>query len=348
MRRPPPTLKALPGGAERSGVAPTAIRLLLVEDSPEQTLLVREGLANVWYVVPIEVQSVERLGSALERVAAGRVDVVLLDLSLPDAQGLDMIARFRAVQPSLPIVIMTGRDDDAVAVEALRRGAQDYLVKGDQDPAALARAIRNAVERKRAEESLRTSEETFRTLIEYSPDSVFVHRGGRIVYVNQAVLAFLKYDSAESLLGRLLVDFIHPEDRREASLRIREVTEEWRRVAAKEFRLMRRDGAVVTAEVIAQPGAFRGEPAVVAFARDVTGRNARNALADTLDDEEDLDAGADSDSDSDSDSAPGDADADAHAAGAHAAIPLAADDLQVVESEDVRGIRRGGGAANSD
>jgi len=288
MRRPPPTLKALPGGVEKSGIAPTAIRLLLVEDSPAQTLLVREGLASVWYVVPIEVQSVERLASAIERAAAGRVDVVLLDLALPDAGGLEAIARFRAVAPGLPIVIQTERDDDAVAVEALRRGAQDYLVKGEQDPAALARAIRNAVERKRTEESLRTSEETFRTLIEYSPDSVFVHRGGRIVYVNQAVLAFLKFDSAESLLGRLLVDFIHPEDRREASLRIREVTEEWHRVSAKEFRLMRRDGAIVTAEVIAQPCAFRGEPAVVAFARDLTGRNAKNALADTLDEELDI------------------------------------------------------------
>ncbi len=304
MRQPPrPPLKTLPGalGAQRGGAAPIAIRLLLVEDSPEHALLVREMLAAVWFVVPIEVHTVDHLASALDRISAGHVDAILLDLTLPDASGLDMIARVRAVAPSIPMIVLTGRDDDELAVEALHRGAQDYLVKGQQDATGLARSIRNAVERKRTQESLRTSEETFRTLIEYAPDCVFVHRGGRIVYVNQAVLACLRFRSTDEVVGRLLMDVIHPEDRRYASERMREVTEDWHRVPPREFRLLRRDGAIVWAEIIAQPCAFRGEPAVVAFARDVTERRRRIAKEPTLDPDEEVDPDAPAVDDSDSD-----------------------------------------------
>jgi DNA-binding NarL/FixJ family response regulator len=88
----------------------------------------------------------------LERLKDGGVDVVLLDLGLPDGQGFDAFKKVQAQAPAVPVVVLTGFDDETLAVEAIRHGAQDYLVKGDVDSKVLYRAVRYSVERKRAVE----------------------------------------------------------------------------------------------------------------------------------------------------------------------------------------------------
>jgi signal transduction histidine kinase len=127
-------------------------KLLLVEDNPGDAGLVRLALEEAsgpeW---KFEMLRVERLSEAVEALKQSSFDLVLLDLSLPDAHGFDTVVRMRNAAPTLPIVIMTGLDDQALAIEAMRRGAQDYLVKGQVDSAWLARAVRYAIERKRTE-----------------------------------------------------------------------------------------------------------------------------------------------------------------------------------------------------
>jgi signal transduction histidine kinase len=133
-------------------MSPGATKLLLVEDNPGDAGLVRvaleESSGNGW---EFDLLRVERLSDALEAVKHGTFDLVLLDLSLPDAHGVDTVVRMRNAAPMLPIVIMTGLDDQGVAIEAMRKGAQDYLVKGQVDSAWLSRAVRYAIERKRTE-----------------------------------------------------------------------------------------------------------------------------------------------------------------------------------------------------
>lgn len=126
------------------------IKVLLVEDNPGDARLIREMLNEVREVT-FDVQRADRLSTSLERLAQGDIDVVLLDLSLPDSQGLETFARVYAQAPEVPVVLLTGLDDADLAVRAVREGAQDYLVKGQLDSGLLARAIRYAIERHRAQ-----------------------------------------------------------------------------------------------------------------------------------------------------------------------------------------------------
>jgi signal transduction histidine kinase len=124
------------------------LRILLVEDNPGDARLLRETLREV-ESLRFELAHVERLSAALERLEAAAADVVLLDLSLPDAHGLETVSRTLAAAPELPIVVLTGLADETVAIQAVQAGAQDYLVKGTVDGPTLARAIRYALERRR-------------------------------------------------------------------------------------------------------------------------------------------------------------------------------------------------------
>jgi len=128
-------------------------RILLVEDNPGDARLLREALKEV-ASYQFDLEHVERLSQALECLRAEHFDVVLLDLSLPDSQGLDNLATVRDAAPGVPILVLTGLDDEEVAVRALRVGAQDYLVKGQAEGSSVVRAICYARERKGAEEQI--------------------------------------------------------------------------------------------------------------------------------------------------------------------------------------------------
>ena len=125
-------------------------RILLVEDNPGDARLIRETLREA-ESFPFELVHADRLGAAEERLAGEAWDVVLLDLSLPDAHGLETVRRTLQAGPEVPIIVLTGLDDETLAVAAVQAGAQDYLVKGRIDGTLLARAIRYAMERKRVE-----------------------------------------------------------------------------------------------------------------------------------------------------------------------------------------------------
>jgi signal transduction histidine kinase len=127
--------------------------VLLVEDNPGDAELMRELLSEL--AEPPEVLHAARLSDALALLEPARVDVILLDLSLPDARGLDTVERMHRAAPHLPIVVLTGLDDEALAVRALQAGAQDYLVKGAVTGPGVRRAIRHARERNRLVEAAR-------------------------------------------------------------------------------------------------------------------------------------------------------------------------------------------------
>lgn len=126
---------------------------MLVEDNPGDARLVEILLGEVT-TVSFEVSQVETLEGALECLDEPDFDVVLLDLSLPDSGGLGTVERVRERTSSIPIVILSGRDDEETALRSLESGAEDYLVKGQGDSEVVARSIRYAVQRKRAEQHL--------------------------------------------------------------------------------------------------------------------------------------------------------------------------------------------------
>jgi GAF domain-containing protein/CheY-like chemotaxis protein len=130
------------------------IKVLLIEDNSADAFLIEVALATVKDVT-FTMESAERLSSGLKRLAAGGIDAVLLDLQLPDSAGFDTFLQAQAHAPQVPIIVLSGADSEALAVRAVREGAQDYLVKGETDGRLLARAIHYAIQRKRVERELK-------------------------------------------------------------------------------------------------------------------------------------------------------------------------------------------------
>jgi signal transduction histidine kinase len=135
------------------------ISLLLVEDNPADAGLVHETLADA-KGVRFMIEHADRLAKALQRLRAGRFDAVLLDLTLPDSEGVGTFTSVLATAPHTPVIVLSGIDDERIAMEAVQRGAQDYLVKGQVDSHWLPRAIRYAIQRKWSEEEIRAMNES--------------------------------------------------------------------------------------------------------------------------------------------------------------------------------------------
>jgi diguanylate cyclase (GGDEF)-like protein len=127
--------------------------VLLIEDNPGDVRLIREMLAD-GEEAQFRLDCVDRLSHGLEYLAARSAALILLDLSLPDSFGFETFLRVYAHSPKVPIIVLTGNDDQAVALSAVKTGAQDYLVKGKLDRELLLRSMQYSIERKRYQEQL--------------------------------------------------------------------------------------------------------------------------------------------------------------------------------------------------
>ncbi|MDQ1614777.1 MAG: hypothetical protein QOJ60_716, partial [Actinomycetota bacterium] len=130
-----------------------ANRVLIVEDNPGDAILVREMLRDA-DPSGFELVHASRITEGIDHLLSSEIQCILLDLSLPDAEGLDALAQIQSVSLDVPIIVFSGRNDERIAVRAVQEGAQDYLIKGQVDGRLLARAINYAIERKRVEVEL--------------------------------------------------------------------------------------------------------------------------------------------------------------------------------------------------
>ena len=137
----------------------TDISVLVVEDNPAQVKLLCENLRTSGYGLSFTIASASSLDETLEFLRKNEIDALLLDLSLPDSCGIETVERVRANFPHTPIVVLTGNEDEAVSLMAVKMGAQDYLIKGQVDQKALIRSILYAIERKKAELEIRKARE---------------------------------------------------------------------------------------------------------------------------------------------------------------------------------------------
>ncbi len=173
------------------------LRTLLIEDDPEAALLIKEMLDKL-DESPLSIERADNLSSALSRLKKGDINGVLLDLSLPDSQGLDTYKSIQAAAPEMPVVVLTGLMDNELARQAIRLGAQDYLVKGQVDGELLSRTLRYAMERKQAEKEIATARANLRALIENTSDMIWsIDRDYRLIVANSVYKA-----SAEALYGK--------------------------------------------------------------------------------------------------------------------------------------------------
>jgi PAS domain S-box-containing protein len=141
------------------------INVLLVEDNPGDSRLIREMLLHSGDSL-FRLESSECLENAFEKLREEGFNLMLLDLHLPDSQGLETLHRAKAMAPEIPIIILTGLADEAIGIKAVEQGAQDFLIKGETSEALLKRSILYALERKSSQESLRESQKRYRGLFD--------------------------------------------------------------------------------------------------------------------------------------------------------------------------------------
>jgi two-component system cell cycle sensor histidine kinase/response regulator CckA len=176
------------------------IRVLLIEDNPLDARLVTSFLRSFVQTAPC--RSVSRLSAALEEMRHAHFDVVLLDLELEDSSGFDTFLAVREAADDAAILVLSGSENEELAIRTVREGAQDYLVKGSFDQKLLSRAIRYALERKASEEALRRSEATVRAIFENSVDGIVIwNDAGECLQANTAA-AELICAPREELLGQ--------------------------------------------------------------------------------------------------------------------------------------------------
>ncbi len=173
-------------------------RLLLIEDNPGDARLLRE-MFNEEGSRHVEMKHVDCMGDATKYLTENTVDVVLLDLGLPDANGMEAIRRAHAAAPRVPLVVLTGFDDESLALQALQEGAQDYLVKGQIETRGLLRALRYAVERKGMEDALFVEKELALVTLRSIGDGVIsADIDGNVTFLNSVAESLTGWSGAEA------------------------------------------------------------------------------------------------------------------------------------------------------
>jgi len=181
------------------------LRILLVEGNGADALTVQSALAQC-FGDGFALTHVERLADAFNRMEAEKFDVVLLDLMLADSSGLDTFLRLHRHEPRLPLLVLTGLEDEEAGIKAMQEGAQDYLRKDQLQPPILARAIRYAIERHQMAVAVRESEERLRIVSDTANVGLAaVDREHRYRYANRAWVEFLELPT-EDLVGQRMAD----------------------------------------------------------------------------------------------------------------------------------------------
>jgi sigma-B regulation protein RsbU (phosphoserine phosphatase) len=187
------------------------VKILVVEDNPGDARLLEVMLTGE-DPHPFQLTIVPDLARAVERLGREPFDLTLLDLSLPDASGIESLRKIREKAEHIPVIVLSGLDDEYLARQAVHEGAQDYLVKDRVERYWLLRAIRHAIERQSTEDALEKERNVLRTLIDSLPDKIFVKDAqGRYVIDNVAHSRFVGAKSQAEVTGKTVYDFFPKE-----------------------------------------------------------------------------------------------------------------------------------------
>ncbi len=185
----------------------TVNKILLIEDNPADVLLFKESLDALSYSKMVTISRLEELTN----VTGTKPELIFLDLNLPDSRGMETFTTVNNRFPDSAIIIVSGLEDEKMAVQALQAGAQDYIVKGEFDTKSITKVVRYAIERKRSQIKLREREEQYRVLLQSAPEAlvVFDVNEGRFTNVSESAVKMFRM-SREELLQKGVLD-ISPE-----------------------------------------------------------------------------------------------------------------------------------------
>lgn len=185
--------------------------VLLVEDNPGDASLIRAYLAESPHR-RYQLQLAASLGAALDSLRAAAPELILLDLSLPDSSGLETFRRVNAAAGEIPIIVMSGVEDEDLAARTVHEGAQDYLPKGGLDARLLNRSIRYAIERKQIEDTLAHERDLLHTILDNVPDRIFIKDlDSRFVKSNRSLAERFGLPDPREMVGKSDADFFAPE-----------------------------------------------------------------------------------------------------------------------------------------
>ncbi|CDG64973.1 MAG: two-component system, NarL family, sensor histidine kinase UhpB [Methanobacterium sp.] len=186
------------------------INVLLVEDNPGDALIIDQMFKQI-HKIQSHIIHAKRLSEGLEALDSHDFHIILLDLQLPDSQGLDTFNQVHDVAPDIPIIILTGLEDENFAIDIMGEGAQDYLVKGEVDSKLLWRSITYSIERKHIEQRLRESEEKYRLIVEKIHSGIFfVDSNNKLTYVNKQMAKMLGF-TAKEMINQDISCFTNPD-----------------------------------------------------------------------------------------------------------------------------------------
>lgn len=244
------------------------IRILLVEDNPGDARLIQEMLREA-LADGFELDRAERLSTGLSFLP--KADVVLLDLGLPDSQGLDTVRTVHEHASHVPLIVLTGLSDESVGVMAVQEGAQDYLVKGQVYGSLLVRSICYSLERKRAENAQKESEARYRTVVDYSNDLIYMlDTQGNFTFVNKKAEDITGYKISD-WIGKNFAPLVPPSD-------LPGILEIFRKTLVSELLqyevdFIKKDGTIMTLSVNTTPIFEDGKVVgTLSFGRDITAK----------------------------------------------------------------------------
>ena len=181
-------------------MAQDKMRVLLIEHDPGFSRYVSEMLGQA-HDLDAEVLPADDLNGGLSALSEDQIDVIVMDISVPDGAGLANVSLLRARAPQLPIIVAGDSADEAVALEAVHAGAHDYLVKGQLTPGWLERSLRYAIERRRMDQALLQAEEKYHSVFDHLVEGIFqTTPDGRYLMANAALARIYGYSSPEELM----------------------------------------------------------------------------------------------------------------------------------------------------
>jgi len=191
------------------------IKILIVDDNSDDVYIIKQLLKDIT-IIQFELLHEKSLNSGLDYLEREKFECVLLDLNLPDSQGIGTLKNLTNKFPELPIVILTIIDDEDIAIESLHYGAQDYLVKGKINGEIISRSIRYAIERKKTENSLINNERKYKNIIDTILEGLWmIDREGKTTYVNKQLADMLGY-TREDMFNLPFFDFVDKDYRDDA------------------------------------------------------------------------------------------------------------------------------------
>jgi len=246
----------------------------MIEDEAKDAALVEHTLRREGFDFSFRWVGTQK--KFLRELARFKPSVILSDHGLPDFDGFSALVLSQQKAPEIPFIFVTGSLGEEMAIKALRSGASDFVLKHQLTtlPSAVHRALRQVefrTQRKRAEEALQSSEERYRSLVELSPDTLFVQSQERIVFINSAGIRLFAASGPGDLIGKHIRELVHRDYWPLVKVRA-ECLKEGKPAPFVEQKLVRLDGSIVDVEMAAAPLVFEGMQAAQVIAHDITER----------------------------------------------------------------------------